>query len=203
MAAFIRNNTQTGTSPVAAVSFAGFFNNYSRKNMNKKLFAAVVLAAVTALPAAAQESGWYAAGSLGRSKYDFDGQAGDNKDTSYNLGVGYNFSKNVGVEIGYADFGKASVQGVTGQAQSGYIGVILSASLSDAFSVYTRLAAASTNRKISASGYGFSVSDRKTEAFLGLGVGYAFQKNLTGTLEYQTLNDSDVSAINLGLRLSF
>ena len=41
------------------------------------------------------------------------------------------------------------------------------------------------------------------EGLFGVGVGYNFAKNLTGTLEYQKLNDSKVSAIAAGVKYSF
>ena len=169
--------------------------------MKKSLFAAALLSAAIALPAAAQDAPWYLTGSVGRSKYDIEGLSSDNKDTSYNLGVGYNFSKSLAIEAGYADFGKLQFSGVTGKAKSTYVGLILSAPISDTFSVYGRLAAASTDRKIS--GFGSSESERKTEALYGVGFGYAFQRNLTGTIEYQKLSDSDVVALNVGLRIGF
>ena len=171
--------------------------------MKKSIIAkALVIAALAAAgQVTAQETPWYLTGSIGQSKFDIEGLPGDNKDTSFNVGVGYNFSKNVGLEAGYADFGKTQFSGVTGKAQSAYVGVILSAPLSDVFSVYGRLAAASTDRSVA--GFGSKVSERKTEAFYGVGLAYAFTRNLSGTLEYQALNDSDVSAINVGVRLGF
>jgi opacity protein-like surface antigen len=169
--------------------------------MKKTLLIAGLIAAFTALPAAAQQSNWYVHGAAGQSKYDFDNVPGDDKGTSYNFAVGYNFSPVVGLELGYADFGKGRFGGVDAKAQSTHLSLILSAPFSEVFSVYGRLGAASTDRKISFAGFGDT--DRKTEALYGAGLAYAFNKQVAGTLEYQKLNDSDVGAVNLGIRLNF
>lgn len=152
--------------------------------------------------AQAQETGPYMAGALGQSKYDIDGLSGDNKDTSGMLTFGYQLNKNVGFELGYSEYGKLQFSGLTGKANSGHISAILSAPVADAFSIYARLGAASTRRDISGRFSG-TVGERKTEAILGLGSSYAINKNLTATLEWHSLNNSDVSALNLGLRVYF
>lgn len=192
--------------------------------MNNTAIAAAVFAVVTALPAAAAElSPWYLSGVIGQSSYKvnnadfspFTVKSVDKKDTQFGVAAGYRFSPNLAFEVGYLDFGKAKVsttfQGVganfDGKVSSVHASLIVGAPLGEVWSVYGRLGAARSDRKLSGSvgspSVSASTSDKKTEALLGLGAGYAFAGNLTGTLEYQKLNDTDVSAINVGLRLAF
>lgn len=168
--------------------------------MKKTLLATLVLAAVSA-PAMAQDTPWYAHLQAGQSKYDLDGLSGDNKDRYAVIGLGYKFSPQLSVEGGYADFGKIKFSGAAGEAKSIYAAAILSAPVSDAFSVYGRLGVANTNRK--ASVFGYSESDRKTEGIFGAGLSYAFTKNVAGTMEYTKLSDSDVAGYALGVKVSF
>lgn len=168
--------------------------------MKKTLIASLLLAGLSA-PAFAQTTPWYATLQLGQSKYDIDGLPGDNKDRLAMFGVGYQFNPALALEGGYADFGKVNVLGASGKAQSPYVAAVLSAPFADQFSVYGRLGVANTKREINF--LGFNESDRKTEALYGLGVSYNFTKAVTGTLEYMKLNDSDVEAVSLGVRLRF
>lgn len=78
--------------------------------------------------------------------------------------------------------------------------MILAAPLNNQFSIYGRAGVSSTNNK---SNYSRSASDTKTEGLFGIGVGYAFAGNLTGTLEYQKLVDSNISAFGAGVKFSF
>ncbi len=164
------------------------------------VLATLVLAAVSA-PALAQDTPWYAHIQAGQSKYDLDGFPGDNKDRYAVLGLGYKLSPQIAVEGGYADFGKVKFSGATGEAKSIYAAAILTAPVSDAFSVYGRLGVANTDRK--ASVFGFSDSDRKTEGIFGAGLSYAFTKNVAGTVEYTKLSDSDVAGYALGVKIGF
>lgn len=189
--------------------------------MKKTLLATALLSAAIALPAAAQETPWYLSGVVGQSNYktnnaDFSPatvNSVDKKDTQFGFAVGYRFSPNLAVELGYLDFGKAKVSasyqgvgvGAEAQAKATHASLILSAPIDPAWSVYGRLGASRTDRKVSASASGFSLSDseKKSEALFGLGLAYAFANNVAGTLEYQKLNDTDVSAINVGIRIGF
>lgn len=164
--------------------------------------ALTIFAFGVALPAAAQQaaSPWYVRGAIGTSIYDLDGSSG-NKGLSLNLGVGYALSKNILIELGYADFGSFTSSGLTGEAKSLYLGPVFSAGISDAVSIYGRVAAASTSRTSSTSR--FSESDRASEILGGIGLGYQYAPNMAATWEYQKVSKSDVTAINVGVRVSF
>lgn len=170
----------------------------------KKLITSVTFAVaslVTVLPVAAQQAApWYVRGAVGQSTYDLEG-AGGNKGTNFNAGVGYAFSKYISLEFGYANFGSFSSSGLNGEAQSVYLGPVLTAPLTGGLSVYGRIAAASTNRKVSFGGA--SNKERDSEILTGIGLGYEFAPNMTGTLEFQKAKDSDVKAINIGVRIGF
>src|SRR5262249_36136324 len=86
--------------------------------MKAKAFVAVLglAGAALALPAAAQMSmsALYVGGSVGQSKFKADCGGGldcDKNDTSFRGFVGYQFTKNIAVEGGYADLGKLKVSG--------------------------------------------------------------------------------------------
>ena len=105
------------------------------------------------------------------------------KSTSYGFSVGYNFTKIVALEAGYVDFGKAKLSGrVTGEGkvQSPHVSLIVNAPISDAFSIYGRFGIARSDRKLAVAGPGgaINVSDKKSEAFYGLGLGYEFRPAL-------------------------
>ncbi len=183
--------------------------------MKKTILGLSVLVALASTQAMAQDGTWYASGAIGQSECrytnvcDFPGV--DKKSTSVNAAVGYNFTKIVAVEAGYFDMGKSKFSGSNGnfdvKAQGPQISVIVSAPVADAFSFYGRLGFARTDRKGSYCVYAYGIcgpfSDKKSEALYGVGLGYAFTNKLTGTLEYQKLDNSDVTSINIGVRLSF
>ena len=164
------------------------------------------------------DSSWYVSGAVGQSRFDQNGDfpgtsSFDRKDTSYNFAVGYQYSRMIGLEAGYMDFGRGRVNGNylgTGysselKAHAPEVSAIFSAPLGDVFSVYGRLGVARTERSggLSILGQSFGTSDKKTEAVYGVGAGWTFAHNLTGTLEYTKLNDTKVDAVNIGLRAGF
>src|SRR5262245_34656900 len=57
------------------------------------------------------DSGWLVGGTIGQSKINVDCPAGascDDTDTAFRIFGGYNFNRNFGVELGYADLGKVT-----------------------------------------------------------------------------------------------
>ncbi|MDP1683438.1 MAG: outer membrane beta-barrel protein [Burkholderiales bacterium] len=72
----------------------------------------------------AADSGFYADIGVGYAKADLGSTAGftvDDTDTSYSLGLGYNFNKNISVEGGYLKLGKASLSS-SGSVSGTYYG---------------------------------------------------------------------------------
>jgi len=170
------------------------------------LFASAIAAAVAtsgAIAAPADDSGPYVALGVGQSHFSVDGTAGKKTDTGSMFSVGYNFNRNVALELGYSDYGKVNLLGGgNAKANSGQISAILTAPVGDGFSVYGRLGAASTRRDAN-TGSIFAQGSRKTEAIYGVGGAYAFNKNVAATLEWNKLGSTDVSAWLVGVRLSF
>ena len=188
--------------------------------MKKIIFISSLLAAIASTQTMAQDAAWYVSGAVGQS--DFKVNAGDvppgvtidKKDTSFGFAVGYNFSKIIALEAGYLSMGKAKFSGnffgpVSGdvKVEAPHISAIISAPIAEGFSLYGRLGAARTDTKakvcFTGAGGCFVNSEKQNELFYGVGLGFAFTRNLTATIEYQKLDKSEVQAINAGLRLSF
>lgn len=169
--------------------------------MKKTILSLGILAAIGSMQAFAADTNLYVRGNVGQSRYDIGGGYGNKTDSVIGAAMGYTFSPNIGVEVGYNDYGSVNFGAAAASAKTGHASLILTAPLGNEFSVYGRAGVASTERKVS--GFGGSVSDTKTEGLFGVGVGYNFARNITGTLEYQKLNDSDVSAIAAGVKFSF
>ena len=169
--------------------------------MKKTILTLGILAAIASTQAIAADNNLYVRANAGQSRYDIGGGFGNKTDSVIGAAVGYTFSPNIGVEAGFNDYGSVNFGGADARAKSLHASLILTAPLTNEFSIYGRAGAARTERK--ANGFGTSVKDDKTELLFGIGAGYNFNKNITGTLEYQRLNDSDVSAIMAGVKYSF
>ncbi|MEP7157702.1 MAG: porin family protein [Betaproteobacteria bacterium] len=186
------------------------------------LFAVVAAGAVAPITAAAQQaSPWYVTGALGQSRYDVGDVSfsGDNKGTAFNVGGGFRFTPNVAFELGYTDYGKATYDDVGVKAKNTYGAVVLGAPISEAFSVFGKLGYGSTKRSIArpdqvttvgtgtsatiVTAMGFSDTSRKSEAMYGLGAAYAFTPRITGTVEWQRLDNTKVDAGMVGVRFGF
>jgi OmpA-OmpF porin, OOP family len=168
-------------------------------------FGAGISAPAMAAPDAA-DAGFFVSAQAGRSRFDIgnDGLGNDfgkKNATVGGVGVGYAFNPIVAVELSYNDYGKVNFGGVDGKAKSTQFSALLSAPIANEFSVYGRLGAASTDRKVV--GFGSDSSDKKTEAVYGVGFGYNFAKNIKGTVEYQKLDDSKVEALTAGVKFGF
>jgi OmpA-OmpF porin, OOP family len=179
------------------------------RNSIKKSFTVLalsgVLGAAFAAPAMAApdatDAGFFVSAQAGRSRFDVGDGFGKKNATVGGVGVGYAFNPIVAVELSYNDYGKVNFGGVDGKAKSTQFSALLSAPIANEFSVYGRLGAASTNRKVA--GFGGDSSDKKTEAVYGVGFGYNFAKNIKGTVEYQKLDDSKVEALTAGVKFGF
>jgi OmpA-OmpF porin, OOP family len=110
----------------ARITCGPLFKTYRRnmKKLSRLIAVALALAAGPALAQNAQtQTGVYLIGGIGQSMADFnsadypteDGfeRRIDDKDTSWNIGVGYRFHRYVAVELGYANLGEFNV-GYTG-----------------------------------------------------------------------------------------
>lgn len=143
------------------------------------------------LSSAAFAQGYVGLG-VGPGKLDFDcadATTCDTTSTGWKLFGGYKFSPNWGVEVNYFDFGKAVASLDTGEGiLSGEVkgtglgaGVALFAPFAPDWSGVARLGIASTKAKVSGTFAGTSATDSETStnAYYGLGLGYAVSKNVS------------------------
>src|SRR5712671_1575456 len=79
-------------------------------------WAGLLLGFAVALPAVAQEAKWYVGAGVGQAKFKgaCDGVPVSCKDddTAWKLFGGYQFNRNFGAELGYADLGKSNANGI-------------------------------------------------------------------------------------------
>ena len=179
-----------------------------------------ITAALFALPAAAQEPGFYAGISVGQSKYNNQcdgipsGVTCDENTTTYKLFGGYQFNRNLAVELGYSpELAKASASGLglnlDAKASALEVVAIPSLPLGD-FSLFAKLGLYAAETKLS-SNVGPDATDSNSSWTAGAGAGYSFTKNLGARLEWQRYNKvggdntvkSDVDVFNVGLLYRF
>ena len=196
--------------------------------MNKKALVAVlgVTAAAFAFPAAAQNlSAVYIGGGIGQSKAK-DGCSGvsgpgvscDDKDTSFRLFGGYQFTPNISAELGYADHGKAKLSGPGGTDELAATAWDLSGIFqwpfsNTGFSVFGRLGLYVGKVELSGPDHGDKTSSNVT---FGLGAGYDFNRNIGVRAEWQRYSkmkarndatgvedEGDVDALSIGVLYRF
>lgn len=187
--------------------------------IRKSAIAGLGLAALAfSVPAAAQMSpgNAYIGASIGQAKFsdwcgnvgDFAPSSCDDKDTAFRLFGGYQFHRNIGVELGYADLGEANFNGtflgvpVTGKDQFTAWDLVAVGSwpLGTGFSVFGKLGLFYGKVEASANvagGVGTN-SDTGTDLTFGLGAAYDFTKNLGVRAEWQRYNDfSDAGGLDV------
>ena len=183
-------------------------------------------------------SQWYVGASVGRAKYDLSAadldaafaSAGitsstsiDDHDTAYKAYVGWQFHKNFGIELGYADLGKFDVNSTitapvasTVNADASVDGFALSVvgtlPVTDNFSVIGRLGAYFWNVdgagvvNVGATAVNLNLDDSGTSALYGIGAQYDFTKNLGARAEYEVYSDvsgDDIDFLSAGIVFRF
>lgn len=204
------------------------------------IVAALVVGAAT--PSHAQSgrgpTGWmggtldtnlYIGGNVGQARYrnacEGAGIPCDEKDTGFRVFAGYKFHRNLAVETGYFDLGKASASGAIG---GGVVSAELKARGWELLGVMTvpvwqqlsLLAKAGVARtRLSATGtaavggvaFAASAKENSTDFTYGLGVEYAFTPNIGARLEWQrydgvggdTTGKGDIDLFSAGLLYRF
>jgi OOP family OmpA-OmpF porin len=183
--------------------------------MKKHLLIALVGTALI-LPAAAQAEGAYIGASVGstESKFNDSGISLKDSDTGFKLTAGYDFTKNFGVEIGYADLGKPSISNGTDMAyaepRAYYLAGTATYPIDQAFSVFAK--AGVTNNRTKVGGTGISSEKfTHTAAMFGLGAAYNFTKNVAAVIEYENFGKTvdeqggnlKSDMVSIGLRYKF
>lgn len=156
----------------------------------KKILVAALLSAVVATPAFAApngaDAGVYGGFTVGQSKTDspLGYISTDDKDTGGSLFLGYQYTKNWGVEAFYAQVGKQTVQNagatVTGSGDSDAYGlnVVGTAPLNDSFSVYGKLGYARTQTNFASAPAGNIVGRDLSGVTGGIGGIYNIDKKM-------------------------
>lgn len=132
---------------------------------------------------AAHAEGLSIGGSIGESHWkgdDVGAAATDRKDTSYKLYGGYGFTPNLGVELGYVNFGKFSSSAGSVKADGMYLDGVGTLPLANGFSALARVGV--FNGKLDSSLDG---SDRGTNFKVGAGLQYDFDKNTALRTEWE------------------
>ncbi|MGB8855538.1 MAG: outer membrane beta-barrel protein, partial [Burkholderiales bacterium] len=86
--------------------------------MKNKFIWVVAALAISALPAAADQTGWFVGMSLGKSGPSFESTpiqslpTREERENGYKLWGGYKFNRNFGAEFSYLESGKLSQSGV-------------------------------------------------------------------------------------------
>ena len=179
-------------------------------------------AALFSAPAQAQwmrttdQLGFYAGGGVAKTKVDnlctdigLTSVTGcDDKDTAWKASAGYQFHRNLAVEIGYVDFGKYSVTGAVG-ATPVVASVKLKAfeflavgilPLTTQLSAYAKVGGYRWDADVSGlSGVNpVGGTTNGTDFTAGAGVKYDFTRNLAVRLEYQRYFDNDLNTLGIG-----
>jgi OOP family OmpA-OmpF porin len=176
-----------------------------------------------AVPAAAQETGLYAGGSIGYSQSKDICDAVnpqvtcDDNDTAWRAFAGYQFNRYFALELGFANLGEASGSGAPGSfsvesKEAWDLTGLFTMPVATNLSVLLRIGAHRTRTTIDQQGPGFALHEAKTGSSFsyGLGAEYALGK-LGVRAEWQrydnvsggTLGESDIDVFSVGLLFRF
>lgn len=192
------------------------------------LVAAASLSAVTGAQAQASTSTssmgnpMFAAGNsyigltAGRSDFSLGNGTGlfpaEKRDTAYGISAGSYFSNNIGVELGYTDFGQVDRAGGRTKAQGINLSVVGRLPLSTSWNLLGKLGTTYSHTNVSAlAGSGISAgSESGFGVSAGLGVEYVLSTQWSALLQYETHdmkfaggNRDRVNVTSLGARYRF
>lgn len=175
-------------------------------------FTTIACCAILSFETSAQDFGFYLGGNVGRTQANWDTTGGfvipggtlnsinqDTSETAWKLYAGYQFTKYLGVEAEYVDFGRYNFNGTAtvppvGFAFNGNVKIdgyglvgVGTLPLSDSFSVLGKLGVFYSHESGSLTVLGLSAggSDNKTRATYGVGLKYAFNHNLSVRAEIE------------------
>lgn len=160
----------------------------------------------------------YVSGAVGSSNINVD-CAGttrcDRNGTAAKLTGGYQINKALSAEIGYLNFGKATLAdsslSVDLKATAVTLGLAYTLPLNTQWNVDLRGGVARVESKLSVSGYG-SISENNTTGYVGLGLGYTIDRNIKieagldfsrAEIQGEKGEKGDLRAISIGARYSF
>lgn len=138
----------------------------------------------------------------------------DNRSTAYSIAGGAYFTNNIGVEVGYIDFGKVNRAGGTTRADGFNLSLIGKFPLGESFNLLGKIGTTYGRTDVS-SGVGSGVTGGTDNGFglsAGVGAEFLFNPKLSGVLQYEVhdlrfaggTNDRDrVSLLTVGARYRF
>jgi opacity protein-like surface antigen len=153
---------------------------------------------------------------IGRTDFSLDGGTGvfrnEKRDTSYKLSAGTYFNQNLGLEIGYNDFGSIERGGGKTRAEGVNMSAVARMPLAENFNLLGRLGATYGRTRVS-SVAGSGVPSGNENGFglhLGVGGEYVFTPQMSVVLQY-ALHDlkfaggsrERIGVTSLGLRYRF
>jgi OOP family OmpA-OmpF porin len=183
----------------------------------------LITASQTSAQAPESAAGLYVGGSVGQSSFDKDIVHGridqgtvDTSHTGFKVFGGYQFNKNVGLEVTYLDLGKASYDGAWGPdpVTGGKVevtGVNLSAIGSwpvvPNLDVFGKIGLLSWEGTVSDVYLGLPSSGRNegTDVSFGLGASWHITKNVSARLEWERfrVDDTDADLFSVGAVYKF
>ena len=169
----------------------------------------LVLLTFPLVATSAETSHWTAGVGIGQSDIDFVGI--DDEATSWKVFGGYQFARNVAVEISYIDTGTFSenISGVSARLGADAIGasVLGIIPLSESFAIYARAGAIQWDATLRLTGPGGSItaSDDGTDFAWGVGAKLMGESGSALRLEYEAseIDDSDIAIISLLVSFDF
>lgn len=136
----------------------------------------------------------------------------EKRDTAYGINAGSYFNNNLGMELGFTDFGKINRAGGTTKAQGFNLSMVGRLPLSPQFNLLGKLGATYGRTNVSASPASGVVSGSENGfgVSYGLGAEYAFNPQMSAVLQYDAHDmkfagsgRDRVSATTVGLRYKF
>ncbi|NVD71129.1 outer membrane beta-barrel protein [Duganella sp. BJB1802] len=175
--------------------------------------------AALAAPLAVQAEGYYVGGNIGRAEQKADVGSASFKEsaTAYKLVGGFNYNKNFGAEIGYADLREVTVSGngasISSKPSAFYVAATGTLPLNEQFSLFGKLGIAAAHEKLTATYGRFTDSgtDNRTTPYISVGAAFVLNKQVSFVAEYENFGKvaKDGSAnikadmFSAGVRYSF
>lgn len=138
----------------------------------KKIVIFIATIFALSVGAAAQAGSYFISGDIGQAQSNYTGMVRSN-DTSVQLGVGYQYNKNIGVEANYNDLGRIVQVGVSGNSFAYNISGVGTVAVNNKFGLYAKLGYGTATTKSS-----FGTKANRSDFLYGLGATYSYNDNV-------------------------